>query len=111
MSRIYERDHLLVDYQQRFIPTLNDFVSAIDARQLPPDFERHVEQLHQHYSQDQAVSYQAAAPLALTGKLHSLLLTHNSWFIGDILPRLWHPLFAAGILASAACRFLQRQAF
>lgn len=34
-----ERDHLLVDYQQRFIPTLNDFVNAIDARQLPKNFE------------------------------------------------------------------------
>ena len=28
------------------------------------------------------------SPLAQTGKLHSLLLTHNSWFIFDILPRL-----------------------
>jgi hypothetical protein len=26
--------------------------------------------------------------LALTGKLHSLLITHNSWFIYDILPRI-----------------------
>lgn len=97
-----ERDHLLVDYQQRFIPTLNDFVNAIDARQLPPDFERHVEQLHQHYLQDQAVSQLLLSPLALTGKLHSLLLTHNSWFIGDILPCLGHPLRLRNIACSPA---------
>ena len=97
-----ERDHLLVDYQQRFIPTLNDFVSAIDIRLLPPDFERHVEQLHQHYSQDPAISQLLLSLLALTGKLHSLLLTHNSWFIGDILPRLGHPLRLQNVACSPA---------
>ncbi|NIE97581.1 hypothetical protein F3J02_14015 [Acinetobacter sp. Tr-809] len=83
-----ERDHLLVDYQQRFIPTLNDFVNAIDARQLPQNFEQHLEQLHHDYVQDIALSQLMLSPLALTGKLHSLLFTHNSWFIYDILPRI-----------------------
>lgn len=83
-----ERDHLLVDYQQRFIPTLNDFVSAIDATQLPKNFEQQLEQLHQYYLQDKTLSQLMLSPLALTGKLHSLLLTHNSWFIYDILPRI-----------------------
>ncbi|MEG2695783.1 MAG: hypothetical protein RR966_15180, partial [Acinetobacter sp.] len=83
-----ERDHLLVDYQQRFIPTLNDFVNAIDATQLPKNFEQQLEQLHQYYLQDKTLSQLMLSPLALTGKLHSLLLTHNSWFIYDILPRI-----------------------
>ncbi|USA52896.1 hypothetical protein NDN13_15795 [Acinetobacter sp. C32I] len=83
-----ERDHLLVDYQQRFIPTLNDFVNAIDVRQLPKNFEQHLEQLHHDYVQDKILSQLMLSPLALTGKLHSLLLTHNSWFIYDILPRI-----------------------
>lgn len=83
-----ERDHLLVDYQQRFIPTLNDFVNAIDVRQLPKNFEQHLEQLHHDYVQDKTLSQLMLSPLALTGKLHSLLLTHNSWFIYDILPRI-----------------------
>ena len=30
LKDLCERDHLLVDYQQRFIPTLADFVRAID---------------------------------------------------------------------------------
>ncbi|WP_089605234.1 DUF6915 family protein [Acinetobacter piscicola] len=83
-----ERDHLLVDYQQRFIPTLNDFVNAIDATQLPKNFEQQLEQLHQYYLQDKTLSQLMLSPLALTGKLHSLLLTHNNWFIYDILPRI-----------------------
>ncbi|MCH7316126.1 hypothetical protein [Acinetobacter sp. ANC 3882] len=83
-----ERDHLLVDYQQRFIPTLNDFVNAIDARQLPKHFEQHLEKLHHDYVQDKTLSQLMLLPLALTGKLHSLLFTHNSWFIYDILPRI-----------------------
>ncbi|EOR02309.1 DUF6915 family protein [Acinetobacter genomosp. 15BJ] len=83
-----ERDHLLVDYQQRFILTLNDFVNAINPRQLPQNFERHLEALHHYYVQDKTLSQLMLSPLALTGKLHSLLLTHNSWFIYDILPRI-----------------------
>ncbi|ENV17904.1 DUF6915 family protein [Acinetobacter guillouiae] len=83
-----ERDHLLVDYQQCFIPTLNDFVNAIDAKHLPKNFEQQLEQLHQYYLQDKALSQLMLSPLALTGKLHSLLITHNSWFIYDILPRI-----------------------
>lgn len=83
-----ERDHLLVDYQQRFIPTLNDFVQAIDETQLPKNFAQQIEQLHEYYLKDQTLSRLMLSPLALTGKLHSLLLTHNSWFIYDILPRL-----------------------
>lgn len=83
-----ERDHLLVDYQQRFIPTLNDFVSAIDVKHLPKNFEQQLEQLHYYYLQDKALSKLMLSPLALTGKLHSLLITHNSWFIYDILPRI-----------------------
>lgn len=83
-----ERDHLLVDYQQRFIPTLHDFVNAIDVKQLPQNFEQHLEQLHLNYVKDKTLSQMMLSPLAQTGKLHSLLLTHNSWFIFDILPRL-----------------------
>lgn len=76
-----ERDHLLVDYQQRFIPTLHDFVNAIDVKQLPQNFEQHLEQLHLNYVKDKTLSQMMLSPLAQTGKLHSLLLTHNSWFI------------------------------
>lgn len=47
LNGLCERDHLLMDHQQRFISTFNDFVNAIDARQLSKNFEQHLEQLHQ----------------------------------------------------------------
>lgn len=83
-----ERDHLLVDFQQRFIPTLQDFVAAIDPHQLPKDFAKRIEHIHASYINNADISQIMLSPLALTGKVHSLLLTHNSWFIYDILPRM-----------------------
>ncbi len=83
-----ERDHLLVDYQQRFIPTLQDFVAAMDTRLLPQDFAKRIERIHATYINDAYISQMMLSPLALTGKMHSLLITHNSWFIYDILPRI-----------------------
>ena len=83
-----ERDHLLVDFQQRFIPPSQDFVAAIDPQQLPNDFAKRIEYIHANYINNAEISQIMLSPLALTGKLHSLLITHNSWFIYDILPRM-----------------------
>jgi len=33
-----ERDHILPDYRNRFIPTLGDFVRSMDETLLPPDY-------------------------------------------------------------------------
>ena len=92
LKDLCERDHLLVDYQQRFIPTLADFVRAIDPARLPVGFEQKIEKIHQYYSDQPQLSQILLSPLALTGKLHSLLLTHNSWFIYEILPRISYPI-------------------
>lgn len=92
LKDLCERDHLLVDYQQRFIPTLADFVRAIDQARLPVGFEQKIEKIHQYYSDQPQLSQILLSPLALTGKLHSLLLTHSSWFIYEILPRMGYPI-------------------
>ncbi|MGE8564336.1 MAG: DUF6915 family protein [Acinetobacter bohemicus] len=92
LKDLCERDHLLVDYQQRFIPTLADFVRAIDQARLPVGFEQKIEKIHQYYSDQPQLSQILLSPLALTGKLHSLLLTHNSWFIYEILPRMGYSI-------------------
>lgn len=92
LKDLCERDHLLVDYQQRFIPTLADFVRAIDQARLPVGFEQKIEKIHQYYSDQPQLSRILLSPLALTGKLHSLLLTHSSWFIYEILPRMGYPI-------------------
>lgn len=89
-----ERDHLLVDYQQRFIPTLHDFVDSIDPQQLPAHFAIQIEQLHEQYINNPEISKLLLSPLNITGKLESLLLTHNSWFLGEILPQMGYGTFS-----------------
>lgn len=82
-----ERDHLLVDYHKKFIPTLNDFVSAMDETEIP-DFSKRVERFHRDHVHDPALSDIMLSPLAATGQLKSLLLTHNSWFINHVIPKI-----------------------
>lgn len=84
-----ERDHLLVDYHNKFIPTLGDFVAAIDDDALPAGFAKKVDGFHTDYVRDQAISQLMLSPLSCTGRLKSLLITHNSWFINSILPKVF----------------------
>lgn len=89
-----ERDHLLVDFGGKFIPTLTDFVDAIPAHELT-DFENNIEALHQSIPLTPQMSKLMLSPLSVTGQLKSLLITHNSWFINTILPRIFNtePIF------------------
>lgn len=90
---ICERDHLLADYGNKFIPSLADFVDAIDDDLLSktlPDFKKKLEAFHQKYIDNQQVSELMLSPLSNTGKVKSLLLTHNSWFLNDILPKIFN---------------------
>ena len=82
-----ERDHLLADYGNRFIPTLADFVSAIAPE--APAVRRDVERFHADYAGNADVSRLLLSPLPVTGQFRSLLITHNSWFVNDILPRMF----------------------
>ena len=83
-----ERDHLLADYGNQFIPTLGDFISAIEIIDIS-GFEKKVETFHVTFAQKTAISELMLSPLAITGQLKSLLLTHNSWFINKILPAIF----------------------
>lgn len=82
-----ERDHLLADYGNRFIPTLADFVSAINVEE--PETRKALERFHSDFAGDPAISELLLSPLAVTGKVRSLLVTHNSWFINAVLPRIF----------------------
>lgn len=81
-----EKDHLLVDFQHRFIPTLGDFVLAMDG-EVSADEKQAIERFHGDFSQPR-ITRLLLSPLAITGQLKSLRITHNSWFINDIVPRL-----------------------
>jgi hypothetical protein len=80
-----EQDHILPDYQNRFIPTLADFVEALDANKANAfDFEGFVKA----YEHDTALMNLLLSPLNNTGLKSSLLITHNSWFMNEIVPRI-----------------------
>lgn len=85
-----EKDHLLVDFRHRFIPTLSDFVQAMEV-ELTPSQRQAIEKVHAFYASNSeystVISRLLLSPLALTGQLKSLLITHNSWFLLSVLPR------------------------
>lgn len=84
-----ERDHLLVDYHNKFIPSLSDFVNSIDEK-LIPNYRKKLESFHDQYIHDCKISELMLSPLSHTGKVKSLLITHNSWFINEILPKIFN---------------------
>lgn len=80
-----EQDHLLPDFQNKFIPTLADFVNAID------DSAADAAQLNAFYAEykkDKQLAELLLSPFVITGKLKALLITHNSWFINFIAPKV-----------------------
>lgn len=80
-----EQDHILPDYQNRFIPTLSDFVNAIDNSAASKyDFK----EFAKGYEDDQELAELLLSPLNVTGLKKSLLITHNSWFINEIVPKV-----------------------
>ena len=83
-----EKDHLLIDFRHRFIPTIGDFVQAIQG-ELSAAQKRNIEQFHADFAMNNPpLSRLLLSPLAITGQLKSLLLTHNSWFMLDIIPKI-----------------------
>lgn len=99
-----EKDHLLPDFQHRFIPTLGDFVAAMDDIPIKGLAQR-IEQFHADVVQDAAMSARLLSPLAATGRLASLLITHNSWFVHTILPMMGHQRPALMDLMPPNCVF------
>ena len=87
VKEICELDHILPDYQNRFIPTLSDFVQAVNLEN-EQDWKQKIEDFHAQTRPDETLSRLLLSPLALTGQLKSLLLTHNSWFLNEIAAQM-----------------------
>ncbi|MEM9931851.1 MAG: hypothetical protein AAF840_18815, partial [Bacteroidota bacterium] len=84
-----EKDHILPDFQNRFIPTLGDFCAAMEDDLLPANYGATIDQLHAQYAHQPELSELLLSPLAATGQLKSLLITHNSWFLNELVPKLF----------------------
>ncbi len=85
-----EQDHILPDFSNRFIPTLADYLGCVadDAgdKELIGEFDR---QNAAFYVDHPQVRELMLSPLGLTGQIKSLLVTHNSWFVQRILPKVF----------------------
>lgn len=83
-----ENDHILPDYKNKFIPTLSDFVDCIDEAGIK-NWEKKIELIHKKYSGNKDLEEMLLSPLINTGRMKSLLLTHNSWFINRVLRKIY----------------------
>ncbi len=84
-----EEDHLLPDFRRKFIPTLSDFVQSIDDSVADSGLLAGIEALHKQFATTDSVSELMLSPLMTTGQMKSLLITHNSWFVNHILPKIY----------------------
>jgi hypothetical protein len=82
-----EQDHVLPDYHNRFIPTLSDFVEAMEGRQ---DDLLRFQAFFEAYKDNTELTRLLLSPLNYTGQAKALFLTHNSWFVNDIVPRIFN---------------------
>lgn len=90
MKDMLEQDHILADYGGKFIPTLRDFSDEIEDR---PDDSQKLKDFYEHYrdffKENQKIKELLMMPLHLAGNVKALFATHNSWFIGHILPKIF----------------------
>lgn len=82
---ICEADHVLADFSGKYLPTLADFVGAIAP---VADEQARFEDIQRAYRGDDAAMRLLLSPYAVTGQTHALLVTHNTWFLSEVLPRL-----------------------
>jgi hypothetical protein len=89
---VCEADHVLADFSGKYLPTLADFTGAIAA--IDGEEARFAE--IEAAFDDEAVRTLLRSPYAVTGHVASLLVTHNTWFLSEVLPRL-HPTVRASM--------------
>ncbi len=87
---IMEHDHCLPDFNNRFIPTLQDFIDCVaDIPNLDAMLEKFYRDNEKYFSSNPEIKDLMLLPLWNTGEKTSLLLTHNSWFLGFVLPKIF----------------------
>lgn len=79
-----EQDHILPDFNNKFIPTITDFIQELD--DLNDKEKKIIDNIHQNFSFKQDELDLLLSPLQISGAVKSLLITHNSWFLNRILP-------------------------
>lgn len=80
---VCETDHVMADFGGKYLPTLADFTGAIAP---VADEVARFEEIARAYDDD--ARQLLRSPYAVTGHVQALLVTHNTWFLSEILPRL-----------------------
>ena len=89
---VLEFDHVLADYRGRFIPTLSDFLAALDtdARAEWAHSKARFEEIQGPFRHVDAAMRLLLSPFSVTGSVAALMFTHNTWFLNEVLPRVVH---------------------
>jgi len=80
-----EQDHILPDYNNKFIPILSDFTDEM--KELTDDDVVIINTLYDKIESKDCREL-LLSPLDVTGAMKSLRITFNSWFIRSILPKV-----------------------
>lgn len=91
---VCEHDHVLADFSGKYLPTLADFTAAIEP--VADEASRFDEIQHAYRDHAGALSL-LRSPYAVTGHVQALLITHNTWFLSEVLPRLHPDVSASGL--------------
>jgi DNA-binding transcriptional ArsR family regulator len=92
IKELCEADHILPDYKNRFIPTLSDFTEAFE--ELSETEKAQIDHFHASYMNDPEIRELLISPLSVTGQLKALRITHNDWFLHQILPHITGKTFS-----------------
>lgn len=75
----------MADFMGMYLPTLADFTAAIASE--PGELAR-FEDIRAPFRSESEIERLLLSPYAVTGHEQSLLITHNTWFLNEVLPRL-----------------------
>lgn len=85
-----ESNHIVADFRNKFLPTLTDYISLIKSESSDEEVFNEFQKEHkQFFNSNPLVKEFMLSPLSNTGILSSLWLTHNTWMVGEILPRVF----------------------
>lgn len=88
LKDLLEADHLLIDFKG-FIPTISDFVRCMADDQNDLDKITEFQNDNAELFANKDINELMMSPLGNTGEIKSLYITHNSWFVLEIIPKIF----------------------
>lgn len=81
-----ERNHLIADFRGKFMPSISDYAELIDCPIVIDEILKRNESLFDDCPQ---IKEHLLSPLHITGRREALWLTCNSWYMGEIIPKVY----------------------